>query len=292
MLAEEVRKQDGQSIPAGPQDAEGSAQVKPKARVDPDEPLPTPRVAFDKQIKCLLIYGIKSERGSKMVSLDEVAKVVDLNPSTVSLCNPFFVKVGLLIKSGKEFQPSAAVIDMARAHEFNPETASLKLAPIIQNSWFARSLEAKLRLGQTDVGQAIQILAEQANVGKDQENQLYMLLDYLREAGLIRRDGNSLSWISNREPPMREASQSPTGEPANEANHLSSGSSESKAAKGTGRLRLIETLVGYLPDESQPFTIEDLADWLRAAEANLRIVYRPKGSERIKIQIVKGQPDE
>jgi len=51
----------------------------------------------------------------------------------------------------------------------------------------------------------------------------------------------------------------------------------------TDRHALIEALVDVLPKSGEEFSIEDLADWLRAAEVNLRIIYRIKG--RITIEV-------
>lgn len=53
------------------------------------------------------------------------------------------------------------------------------------------------------------------------------------------------------------------------------------------RPALIEALVDLLPKPGTSFTIEDLADWLRAAEGNLRIIYGIKG--RITIEATKGK---
>jgi hypothetical protein len=53
------------------------------------------------------------------------------------------------------------------------------------------------------------------------------------------------------------------------------------------RPALIEALVDHLPKQGAPFTIEDLADWLRAAEGNLRIIYGIKG--RITIEVAKSK---
>ncbi len=56
----------------------------------------------------------------------------------------------------------------------------------------------------------------------------------------------------------------------------------------TDRHALIEALVDVLPRSGEDFSIEDLADWLRAAEVNLRIIYRIKG--RIAIEVKEDKP--
>ena len=55
----------------------------------------------------------------------------------------------------------------------------------------------------------------------------------------------------------------------------------------TDRPALIEALVDLLPKAGVAYSIEDLADWLRAAEGNLRIIYGIKG--RITIEVAKGK---
>lgn len=52
----------------------------------------------------------------------------------------------------------------------------------------------------------------------------------------------------------------------------------------TDRHALIEALVDVLPRPGKEFSIDDLADWLRAAEVNLRIIYRIKGRINIDVE--------
>lgn len=258
-------------------------QKAAKTRAEPAEALPTNRVAFDRQVKCLLAYGFGSERGTKSVSIETVANSVGMNASTVSLCNPFFVRIGLITKVGREFMPSDAVLDMARAHEFNPETATQRLAPVIARAWFARALEGKLRLGATDMSDAVQILADKANVGKDNENQLHMLIDYMRESGLVKRENNHLSWVQSASP---HSGQDPGG-------RFEQGEEEPVHPKDGKRsprsLALIEALVDHLPesDEAKRCSMADVADWLQAAKANLILVLKPQGQESIEIKLMK-----
>ncbi len=50
------------------------------------------------------------------------------------------------------------------------------------------------------------------------------------------------------------------------------------------RHALIEALVDVLPRPGKVFDIEDLADWLRAAEINLRLIYKLKGHITINVE--------
>jgi hypothetical protein len=55
----------------------------------------------------------------------------------------------------------------------------------------------------------------------------------------------------------------------------------------TDRPALIEALVDLLPKPGTPFELDDLADWLRAAEVNLRIIYGIKGRIVIEVKDAK-----
>ncbi len=71
------------------------------------------------------------------------------------------------------------------------------------------------------------------------------------------------------------------------------GGGGSKGSGGGGgeeppdRHALIEALVDVLPKPGDTFSIDDLADWLRAAEVNMRIVYKIKGRVKIEVADVK-----
>jgi len=179
--------------PATSSAATADPQPKQTDKRQPREALPTPRVAFDKQIKCLLAYAHASEDGSKPVPIEQVAKAVEMNPSTVSLTNPFFLKVGLLDRAGRAFVPTPAVLDFARAYQWDSARAADKLAPALERSWFFRAIRPKLQLRPMDLGEVIHDLADQAGVSPEYRSQLMMLVQYMDYAGLIRRDGNQVT---------------------------------------------------------------------------------------------------
>ena len=171
--------------------------AKPK-RVRPQRSLPTARVTFSKQLRCLLSYGLESREGSTPVRMEAVGKAVGLNASTVSLCNPFFVDIGFLSKTGRgKFTPSEHVLEMVGAHEWNPDTAPEKLEPILRTSWAAQALEPRLRLGPVDVEDAIHTLADTVKAGPTYKAELGMILEYLCVSGVTHRDGHQLSWAAN-----------------------------------------------------------------------------------------------
>lgn len=72
-----------------------------------------------------------------------------------------------------------------------------------------------------------------------------------------------------------------------EVDFSESGRAGSKSVVSTERHALIEALVDILPPADGEMSIEELADWLRAAEVNMRLVYRIKG--RISVEVVNQQ---
>ena len=91
-------------------DTTNAQQTSPKEkRPEPQETLPTDRVAFEKQMQFLLAYAAASENGTKGVSNDTVAELVKMKSSTVSLANAFFVKSGFLTRSGREYIPAKEI---------------------------------------------------------------------------------------------------------------------------------------------------------------------------------------
>lgn len=166
-----------------------------RRRQQPSEPLPTTRIAFQKQQRCLLAYGYESNNGSDPVKIEQVAKAVEMNPSTVSLANPFFEKVGLISKAGRAFMPSAAVLEFARAYKWSPDRAAEKLQPVLATAWFTRALQPKLQMREMTVAEAVEELADRSGATPDYKSNLSMILEYMEWVGLIQREADRISWV-------------------------------------------------------------------------------------------------
>src|SRR2546430_2685157 len=111
-----------------------------------------------------------------------------MQPSTVSLANPFLASGGLIVKTDGGYVPCAEVMTFLRAYEWSPETAATKLAPVLEKTWFAEELLPKLAFGPMTEDDALQKLAEAASAAPDRRDQLEILLSYLASSGLIQRD--------------------------------------------------------------------------------------------------------
>jgi len=179
--------------PAADRDT-ASAQQTPlkEKKPEPQETLPTDRIAFEKQMKFLLAYAAASENGTKGVSNETVAELVAMNSSTVSLANAFFVKSGFLTRSGREYIPAKEVLEYKLATGWNDQNAAHKLAPLIERAWFAQALRPKLEMRGVEESEAIGDLAQRAVVTPDYEPQLRTLIKYMTVGGVVRKEGTLL----------------------------------------------------------------------------------------------------
>lgn len=164
--------------------------AKPKDR--PTKTLPTERIAFSRQLDILRAYAAASGPTGQPVTNDAVGKIVQLNSSTVSLANSFFVGLGFLQKTDSGYIPSPEVVAFNRAYSWNPDTAAHKMADLIQKGWFAQAILPRLSFRPLDEEEALSVLADASNAGTDYRDQLRTLLNYMEAAGLINREGNAI----------------------------------------------------------------------------------------------------
>jgi hypothetical protein len=188
----------------------GPSESRP--RLEPTQPLPTDRIHFDNQLKFLQAYASASNQGSKPVTNEDVALAVSMKASTVSLANNFFVKIGFLQRSGREYLPAKEVLDYKLALEWDSPTAAHKLAPIVERSWFGQALKPMLDLRSMEESEAISILAQRATAPKEYRGQLKTLIDYMVVSGMVSREGSMLSLVRrrpNEAPPLESNPERP-----------------------------------------------------------------------------------
>lgn len=188
------KPQPNQAAPETPP-ANGGGTEPPKSRSEPTLPLPTDRINFDNQLKLLRAYASASDKGAKAVSNEDVAGIVEMKASTVSLANNFFVKNGFLVRTGREYTPAKEVLEYKLAHEWDATTAASKLGPLVERSWFGAALKPKLDLRPMEENEAIADLAQRANSGPEYRNQIKTLIDYMCVSGMVSRDGNILTLV-------------------------------------------------------------------------------------------------
>jgi hypothetical protein len=154
--------------------------------------LPTPRISFPKQIDLLRAFGTLHATHGAPLSNDDVARVVGMAPGTVSLANPFFADVGLIQKVDGRFLPSREVTSFARVYRWDADKAPRELAPLIRETWFAKTLLPLLSYSPLTERDALTELDKEATAGPEYLPQLRTLLDYLEVAGLLRRNGEMI----------------------------------------------------------------------------------------------------
>jgi hypothetical protein len=157
---------------------------------------PTARISFDKQIVILQAYAAAAGPNGKAVSNKEVAALVKMTSETVSLSNAFFSNIGLILKVDGGYIPAPEVVHFQLAHQWNPEKAGHKLAPIIERAWFTQRLLPKLRMGPLDKIAAIADLAEVASAPPKYGPQMTLLLDYMEFAGIVQQDNTGMYMVT------------------------------------------------------------------------------------------------
>jgi hypothetical protein len=156
--------------------------------------LPTDRIGFAKQQDIIKAYLAAYEKvGSTSVSNEDVAQLVGMKATTVSMLNAFLVDVGFIIRSESgKYTPSGDLLSFSKALHFDPANAWAKLAPLLSKTWFAQEIIARGKLKELEETEALTCLAVCSNADKDQSAQLKMLLDYLAVVGLVVRDGGKV----------------------------------------------------------------------------------------------------
>ena len=155
--------------------------------------LPTDRVSYERQLGILRAYAAASGPERRGVTNDDVEKVYgDLKSNSISLCNAFFVDVGLLAQDGRKLRPSDAVFDYQHAYEWNPDSALLKLNRLFVDTWAAKALLPRLSFRQLSKDEAISVLADESKATKGHRRNLEILLDFLSGTGVVKVEGNEV----------------------------------------------------------------------------------------------------
>lgn len=251
---------------------ENSQQGSPSRsdRSRPIKPLPTDRLTIDSQLSVLRGYAATSGNERKAVSNDEIGKTINMNPNSVSLCNPFFESVGLIVRDGRKQRPTDLVFDYFQAYQWNPDTAATKLASAFANAWFCDVLVPKLSFRPLSRIEAASFLADEVKASKEYRDNLFLLLEYLKHAGIVSIDGDTISIIQNRQQ-ENKAPQENAGQNA----------SPEKAAGGIDQLTAgMKRFAIHVPDKNDAvvFLPDDIdqEDWEMVLEVLQKYVTRWK----------------
>lgn len=243
----------------------------------PTKRLPTPRIAYAKQLDLLRAYAAASSQGLKAVDNEGVAALVKMSPATVSLANPFFADVGFLTRAEGGYLPDSSVLGFARVHAWNPDKAGTELAARLSGTWFGQTLLPRLTYGPLSDEEALIVLANEASAAPAYRSQVRTLLDYLETAGLIVRENGQVrrgvttptSFVESRPPDKPTADTQPV-QPTQTA--------EPQPGQ-PGLPLLIQGLLQQLP-EGDEWTREGVDAWLDLAEKVFQVVYSVPPKQR------------
>ncbi len=228
--------------------------------------LPTPRIAFAKQLDLLRAYAAASGPSRKVVGNAETAPYVSLSKNTVSLANPFFADIGLVERVGGGFVPSQEVVNFAQAYEWDADRAAHELAPVLERSWFGEALLPRLGFGALAEKETLRIVDQAAQAGPDYESQLRIVLEYLEAGGLIERDAGNV-----RLAPKDSTNDLP--KKAQESPDTAAPKASPTVPEGSRSLPLlIQGLLQELPRGST-WDRESADRWLNLAKLTFEMVY-------------------
>jgi hypothetical protein len=156
----------------------------------PIRPLPTDRVSPINQLNVLRAWVTASLEGTRAVTVNEVAKIVQMAASTVAMTNPFFSSIGLIQRLAVgTYMPSAEVIAFSRN---GPDT----LGKVFQSAWFYQVLLPGLTRAPMEEDQAASLLAEGSNASSEHKKAIGFLLDLMVLTDMIERTGGEVKLIS------------------------------------------------------------------------------------------------
>jgi hypothetical protein len=231
------------------------------------EILPTPRISFAKQLDLLRAYAAASGAAIKPVSLSDVAPIVGMASSTISLASPFFNSVGLVTRTDGGFVPADAVLSFAQMHQWDPGKAGRELKALLRPSWFSEALMPRLSFDSLQEDEALAIVSGAAGATPKARPQLRMLLEYMDVAGLIERDGSLVRAAEGATdvPPRPKA-------PATSATSGVSDDPPIRQPAGGQTPLLIQGLLQQLPTDGH-WTRAQAQKWLKLAEMTFELVY-------------------
>lgn len=256
-------------------DAPSVPQNEPakQGKVLPTKVLPTDRLSFDKQMAGIRGYAAASGPERRAVGNRDVGVIVQIHENTISICNPFFQDIGLLLKEGQKNRPSDEVADYAQAYEWDTEKAAQKLAPVFRRAWFSTALIPKLTFRSLSKEEAITFLANEAKAPKEFKARLELLLDYLKATGIVQYDGVTVS-LGPQARDNGENVASPARQNVEITLPAGSLNMQSSAPVTSNLHPFIKGLIDKLPEPDTNWPLEDRVKWLSTAANIFDLMYK------------------
>lgn len=166
--------------------------VPPKSRRS-GKVLPSDRISFPRQLEILRGFSVAAADAGGTASSNQVGPLISMSHHTINISTPFFASVGLLNRADRgRFAPAAEVTDYSRAHQWTPDTAAHRLAPIIRKAWFGKLISRMVSVQARSVEDILTDLAGESGADPSNRPQLELLIDFAIAGGLVVRDGAML----------------------------------------------------------------------------------------------------
>jgi hypothetical protein len=244
--------------------------------------LPNGRISFAKQLDILRAAAVASGIEHKPVSNEEVAGIVNIYFGSISNCNPFFLETGLYERQKQQNVPCDEVFAYAEGHKWDPEKSAHKLAPVIRKSWFCALLLPRITFRPVALDDAIGIFAAEAGASPEYKDQLAMLVEFMRVAGIIHVENGLISLapaaVAIDAPKPHEVLANPALSIEKADFNESSGA---RFARGNGLERhpFIEGLLKTLPETDSEWSTAGRLKWLQAASNIFGLIYTTKDTD-------------
>lgn len=258
-----------------------------RTRIKLRKGLPTDRVTFAKQLDILRAAVVASGAERKAISNDDVAKIANIHFSSISNCNPFFQDAGLFTRHKLLNIPCDEAFAYAERYEWDADKAAQKLAPALRKSWFCSTLIPKLTFRPLPIEEAISFLAEESGATKGHKDQLNIIIDYMKAAGIVTVDGGKISLVKNGDD---EISQRDTITQPKPQDEVPPPKSVKAAADNEGESEhhpFIAGLLKTLPKPETEWTMAGRIKWLQTASNVFGLMYTTKENENEFIEITK-----
>lgn len=168
-------------------------EASKKDKSKPSKTLPTDRISVSKQLDILRAYAAATANGSKAATVGEAAEIVKMAAATIQMAHPFLTSIGLITRSGAgAYSVSAEVLSFLKAYEWDRETASHKLGPLLRGTWFGQAILPRITFGPIEEKAAIAVLADACGAQPEYEKELRMILEFMASGGLVVRENGQI----------------------------------------------------------------------------------------------------
>jgi hypothetical protein len=171
--------------------AEVAEATQGKGRPRTSHPLPSDRIAYQKQLEILRAFAVAAADNGGSASNENVGKLVKMSHTTVALSTPFFVDSGFLTRADRgRFRPSEAVVEYSRAYQWTPDRAGHHLANVVSRSWFGQVIMPRVSVSARDHDEILAAISAAADATTEHRQQLVTVIEFAVLSGIVERQGS------------------------------------------------------------------------------------------------------